>query len=549
MKDTSFRTTGRHARAARVGRAARHLPPPRSLSMSLATPELASAILDAVADAVVIYDADGGIAGANPAAISLLGLAQPGRQEALAVPIADRGGAITLLTLDGQPLPQEHWPPIRVLRGEMFTGAQTMDVVAYSVDGRELVLNVSGAPLVNTHGHIIGAVCVLRDITERKHLERELAERAAEMESIFATQVVGVAFVDRTGRIVRMNDAQRQLLASRHIDPDSPEAARIETWAQRTSPRDAQGQPVPRERLPFYRALQGETVTGEHAVELYQHTHDGQELVLRVSGAPARDAQGRILGVVLTTHDVTLQRRLEQQRLAIMRMVTHDLANPLTAVKMYLQLQQKRIDHDQAPGPVSPALVESMAYSVMRMERLLDDLRVATQMELGALELQQARHDLAAICREEAAAMQVVAGPERVVRVETPPQPVWAEVDRERIGQVIANLLTNALKYSLPDQPVVVSLQVADEHARVAVCDAGPGIPVQKQARLFEQFSRVAGSSAQDGRGGLGLGLGLGLYISKGIVAQHGGGMGVESHPDAGSTFWFTLPLAVPNHP
>lgn len=524
---------------------------PAFLHAPLASPELASAILDALADAVVVYDAAGRIAGTNAAAVRLFGLASPGHQATLAAPISEREGAVDLRTMDGRPLAREEWPALRVLRGEILAGARTMDAIARNVDGQEHVLNISGAPLRDGQGQVIGAVCVLRDITDRSQLERELAERAAELESIFATQVEAVVFADTTGRIVRMNEAQRQLLRARGIDPAE---TRIARWAEQSPAYDAEGQPLARQQLPFYRALRGETVLGEQAVELYQRARDGQELVLRVSGAPVRDAQGRILGAVLTTYDMTQQRQLEQQRLTMMRVVAHDLASPVTAVRMYLQTQQRRVAQGYPPFTPNDDLFTEMDRALARMLRLLDDLRAATQVELGTLDLQRARQDMTALCRTEAAAQQAVTG--REVRVDVPSEPVWVDVDGVRIGQVIANLLSNALKYSPAERPVEVTVRVEQDsqreaqgegkgeggqaQVRVAVQDSGPGIPAQEQAHLFEQFHRVAGITANDGTGGLG----LGLYICKGIIERHGGRIGVTSTVGGGSTFWFILPLA-----
>ncbi|HEX8037068.1 MAG TPA: ATP-binding protein, partial [Ktedonobacterales bacterium] len=500
----------------------------------LASSLLASAVLEALGDAVVVYDEAGRLVDSNPAAETLLGLALPGRKEALAVPIGEREGATAFFTLEGQPLPREEWPPVRVLRGEVLTGAQTMDVIAYAADGQEHILNISGAPLLDAQGTVMGAVCVCRDVTERMQLERELAQRAVELETIFAMQVEGVVLVDTTGRPVRMNEAQRRLLAAKGMDPE----ASVDTWAQLLPPRDVAGQPIPREHLPFYRALRGETVIGEKAVEFYQRAQDGKDVVLRTSAAPVRDAEGRILGAVLTTYNVTQQRRLEQQRLDIMRVVAHELNNPVAAVRLYFDTQRRRLRRGLPAFMPDDQLLSEMEYSMTRMQRLLDDMRVATTVELGMLSLKRAWHDVAALSHAEAVSQQAVTG--RMVQVETPPEPVWAEVDGDRIGQVIANLLTNALKYSPADRPVGVTVGVAEGQVRVAVRDAGPGIPADEQQHLFEQFHRVQGIEAYDNSGGLG----LGLYISKAIVAQHGGEMGVESTLGVGSTFWFALPLA-----
>lgn len=135
------------------------------------------------------------------------------------------------------------------------------------------------------------------------------------------------------------------------------------------------------------------------------------------------------------------------------------------------------------------------------------------------------------------------------------------EVDADRIGQVLANYLTNALKYSPPERPVDVSVAVEvtpgregrsggerERWARVAVRDRGPGLPAAERGRVWELFHRASGIEVQDradggSQGVAGGSLGLGLYISKAIVEAHGGQVGVESAPGRGSTFWFTLPL------
>ncbi len=120
--------------------------------------------------------------------------------------------------------------------------------------------------------------------------------------------------------------------------------------------------------------------------------------------------------------------------------------------------------------------------------------------------------------------------------------PVLVEADADRIGQVVANYLTNALKYAPPDQPVDIFVEARRRRARVAVRDAGRGIPKAERAQVWELFHRAPGVATQ-GETHSGS-LGLGLYICKTIVEAHGGRVGVQSAVGKGSTFWFTLPLA-----
>jgi signal transduction histidine kinase len=148
--------------------------------------------------------------------------------------------------------------------------------------------------------------------------------------------------------------------------------------------------------------------------------------------------------------------------------------------------------------------------------------------------------DLETIVREAVEAQQL-AWPDRTIELHLPDQTaVSLQADADRIGQVVANYLTNALKYSAADQPIEVHLRVANAEAELRVRDHGPGLSEAEQAHIWERFHRVPGIEVQDGSGA---GLGLGLYISRTIIERHQGRFGIESTPGQGSAFWFTLPL------
>ena len=244
-----------------------------------------------------------------------------------------------------------------------------------------------------------------------------------------------------------------------------------------------------------------------------------------------------------------------RQRDEFLSVASHELRTPLTSVKANAQVAERTVrrlleaaaEANTAQRSTTPAL-ERLHEQLVRADRqatllarLVDDLVEVSRIHADRLELRQASCDLVAITREAVAEQRQV-HPQRTITLELPSGngPIPLVADAARIGQVLTNLLTNALKYSPPDAPVAVRMAVEGEWARVSVRDEGPGLSAEQRERLGERFYRVPGIEVQSGSG---VGLGIGLFISTTIIARHGGRFGVESAPGEGSTFWFELPL------
>lgn len=236
---------------------------------------------------------------------------------------------------------------------------------------------------------------------------------------------------------------------------------------------------------------------------------------------------------------------------------THELRTPLTSTSANVQMAYKQLDalassaeaDDDLANQHSLAkrlrrvnmLLERTNRQMTRLDRLVGDLIDAARIQAGRLELRIESCDLLAIVRE-AVQDGRISWPQRTIALTLPRRAVvTVNADADRIGQVVANYLTNALKYSADDAEVVVSVRVDGDDVRLTVRDQGPGLTLQQQEHLFELFYRAPGIELQSGSG---VGLGLGLHICKSIVERHGGAVGVASAPGKGSGFWFTLPLA-----
>lgn len=230
---------------------------------------------------------------------------------------------------------------------------------------------------------------------------------------------------------------------------------------------------------------------------------------------------------------------------------SHELRTPLAGVKGNLQLALRRLNalkSDQVHN------LEQLASKLSKIQdyllqadhrinvqnRMISDFLDVSRIQANKLELVLAPCNLLQIVYEAVKDEQYNM-PERVIALDTySTDPIPVVGDADRLGQVIHNYLTNALKYSSSDQPVTVDIEKTTFEARVAVHDRGPGLTPEEQQHIWERFYRVKGIPALSGAQGLG----LGLHICRTIIEAHHGKFGLESTPGKGSTFWFTLPLA-----
>ncbi|HEY7780596.1 MAG TPA: PAS domain S-box protein [Ktedonobacterales bacterium] len=273
------------------------------------------AVVETMADGVAVLDREGALIYANPAVRAIFALDQePGFS---ALPVAERWRRMAARDERGEPLPQELWPPNRVLRGEVLAGASVAEVTLRALDGHDVPLSMSGAPVRDAAGAIVGGVVVARDVTERRRLERlaeaaaaEAEARARELAAIIESMADGVIVFDRDGRILHTNATDAAMFGGH----DPVGAAR--TLEQRDSwfaYLDEEGKPFPDERRPTERVLRGEVLRGDSAADLVMRAQDGQETVVNASGAPILASDGSVIGGVLIGRDVTERRREERR--------------------------------------------------------------------------------------------------------------------------------------------------------------------------------------------------------------------------------------------
>jgi PAS domain S-box-containing protein len=237
-----------------------------------------------------------------------------------------------------------------------------------------------------------------------------------------------------------------------------------------------------------------------------------------------------------TWRDISERRAQETMQRDFIAMITHELRNPLTALKGYAQLMQRRAAYD----PRSLAVIVRQANLI---ERLVNDLRDAARLEANRLDLTPEEVDLVPLADgavEHARALATA----HELRLDLPDRPVIGWWDGDRIAQVLQNLLSNAIKYAPDGGEILLRVEDGGEEVRVSITDRGIGIAPEAIPNLFSRFYRAEGATSRAIQG-----LGLGLYITRALVEAHGGRIWVESALGEGSTFTFTLPRTPPPAP
>jgi signal transduction histidine kinase len=220
-------------------------------------------------------------------------------------------------------------------------------------------------------------------------------------------------------------------------------------------------------------------------------------------------------------------------------MVAHELKTPITSLKVGTQLLQRKVKRATIDDMVGQGL-EDIERSINRLQRLVNDLLDASLMQSNAFVIHRRRCDLVEICRH--ILDEYAAGSGSAPRFEASGEAIEAEVDADRIGQVLLNLLSNARKYSPQGCPITVTLQQAGCEVTISVHDRGVGIPPEELEHIFDEYYRVADV---EGASGSQSGLGLGLSIANKLVERHAGRIDVRSTPGEGSVFSVVLPMFV----
>ncbi len=365
----------------------------------------------------------------------------------------------------------------------------------------------------------------LEDLVEQR--TQALTSANALLQNVLDNLPAGVLLARApAGEIALVNRKATELF---HAAPGDPAASLTLSRAD--------GKPYRPDELPLARTL----ATGEpHGADDVAVPAPDHSLVrLLATAAPVRDETGEMTAAIGVFHDVSERERLRALRDSLTHIIVHDLRNPLHAIAGYLELMVES-GYVAREGDALECLrhVRTNCQLLVNMTTALLDL---SKMEAGEMRLVVREWDLAEVWAEAYSEIAALAQLKQLAVVDRIPDDLPPLcVDRSMLRRVLVNLLTNAICFAPIGSTITVAGEIEGEQVRVAVSDAGPGIQPEYRDIIFQKSGRVDGLSK-----GSYLSTGLGLAFCKMAVEVQGGRIGVESEVGQGSSFWFTVPLAV----
>jgi PAS domain S-box-containing protein len=474
-----------------------------------ANERMLKAVFDILPVGIWIADQSGRIVKHNPAAERIW-------RGARHVPLSGYGEYKGWWVDTGALIAPEEWALARALATGEVSSAELVRIECF--DGSCKTIINSGAPLRDEKGEITGAIVVNEDITALHEIQEK--QRASEhlFRTVFELLPVGLWITDREGRITLSNPAAARIWQGTRHDGQAL-APEYKAWSADT------GTPIAPEEWVISRAIRlGETSRSEL---IRIQCSDGSFKTVINWGAPIRSDAGEISGAVAVNEDVTaLHQTQEQLRAAvrdreeILAVVTHDLRNPLSALKLVATAAEHKARALPGGEPV-----RSMAAQIIDITRsmssLVSDLLAIAVSRPGRSMLKLAPVKAAALIAKAAEAARPLFAREGLgLEIEVIGELPVIQVDSERILRVFANLLDNAIKFTERPGAAVLRAEAISGSVRFCVGNTGPALSAEEMASMFQPFWQAAGADRR--------GAGLGLAICRSVVEAHGGSIWAE---------------------
>ncbi len=406
------------------------------------------------------------------------------------------------------------------------------------------LLNGVGLPLV-AHGEVIGVIFIFRNYPDifspnDKSLLQSFADQAAiaffnarlytqvryekqRMDALLDSAADGILILTADRIIERCNTAFEHLVDLQRQEIQGQPHAEIIRWVRKPEgvtleEAEASGWPL--------------TPNAYLYVEGDLQRREPPPLPVGITYAPLLSAEGTLRNIVVTIRDITKFRTAEEIKNTFVSVISHELKTPVALIKGYVStLRREDASWDKEVVKDSLAVIEEEAD---RLTTMIEDLLDASRLQAGGLRLNLADISIPALARRLAERFRTQIG-QHTISVDFPEKYPVVLADESRIEQVIANLISNAIKYAAGGE-IRISGQVRAGQVIVCVSDEGPGIAPEDIPFVFERFYRSSDAAKQT------KGAGLGLYLARAIVEAHGGRIWVDPQPNSGARICFSMP-------
>lgn len=458
-------------------------------------------ILENISESVIVTDLSGVITYWNKGAQALFGYTSEemiGKTPALLYPDVDE----RQMAHDLQ----------QILQGQDYEG----EWMGQRKDETTVCVTIRTTLLRNSAAKAVGFIRVASDITDHKEAEvirRRLAAIVESSDDAIVSKTLDGIITSWNAAAERLFGYSAEEAVGKHITLIIP----VELYKE--------------EEEIIRKLRQGIRIEHFETVRLRK---DGRLIDVSLSISPVKDDTGKIVGAAKIARDIRERKELERRKDEFISIASHELKTPISALKGFTQLLQRRFQGHS--DEESARFLARMDAQINRLTILISDMLDVSKMQEGQLVYRMESFDLAELVKEIMENVQGTTQKYQLLLQKTVKAQIYG--DRDRIGQILMNLLTNAIKYSPTAGRIIVSMAIAEENVVVSVQDYGIGIPEDKQERIFQRFYQV-----NEPAGKTSPGLGIGLYIAKQIIERHHGRLWVQSRKGEGSIFSFSLPL------
>lgn len=401
----------------------------------------------------------------------------------------------------------------KIKRGESVLHYET---VRLSKEGRRVSISLTISPIKNKKGVITGASKIARDITEQIDARKKIEESEANFRQLAELMPDKVSNADAQGNITYYNQ--------HWLDFTGFNFEELKDWGWK--------------KIIYPDDLPELTKRWQHSLT----TGDDFEMELRIinaNGEPKwhlsrsiaiKDNNEKVTKWITTTTDIHDQKMKEEQKDEFIGIASHEMKTPLTTAKAYIQLLQQSMEQTNDKNLI---FVQKANASINRLNNLIGELLDVSKIKHGKLALNIAPFNFNEMIAMAIESVQYISPSHNIIKSGEIDEPVTG--DKERLEQVMINLLSNAAKYSPKADKIFITVTKENQEVKVSVKDSGIGIRKENFKRVFERYFRESNSQFQ--------GLGIGLSISYEIIQRHKGKIWVQSEPGKGSTFYFTIPI------